>query len=339
MLLEIERRTQFLNAFYEQRESNVPIGARLFCIEHNLNSQPICQNPNCPNHSPVEWRHATQSFAPHCSCSCAQSDPQVKNQIEKTNVAKYGSKNVFQSEVIKNRILNTMRNKYNVDNPSQSSEIQKKKIETFIKHYNTTHPLKCKSIKDKVRATNEERYGGPAPMCDKSVQRKMEKTCEFRYGGIGFASEELAKKSIETTVKIYGKTPIELGHEAVKIISKSKSEIELDNYVSTICNCEIEFNCRTILKNDRELDIYIPSKNLAIEFNGDYWHMNPRLYDESYYNSQSQCTAKEKWEYDKLKREECQSLGIKLIVVWEYDWIHSRTDVENMLRTEFTKSR
>lgn len=97
-------------------------------------------------------------------------------------------------------------------------------------------------------------------------------------------------------------------------------------------------NVRTVLSEGKELDIYIPSKNLAIEFNGDYWHMNPRLYDESYYNPQSQCTAKEKWEYDKLKQEECQTLGIKLMVVWEYDWIHSQDDVKSMLIHEFTSS-
>jgi G:T-mismatch repair DNA endonuclease (very short patch repair protein) len=120
--------------------------------------------------------------------------------------------------------------------------------------------------------------------------------------------------------------------------ANSKPEQDLDEFVKSICDCEIIFNCRTILKNDRELDIYIPSRKLAIEFNGDYWHMNPRLYDEIYYNSQSQCTAKEKWEYDKLKQEECQDLGIKLIVVWEYDWIHSQDNVKSMLIHEFTSS-
>lgn len=334
LLLEIEHRTQFLNAFYEQRGGNVPIGARLYCIEHNLNSQPRCQNPNCPNHNPVEWRHATQSFASYCSCSCAQSDPKVKRQIEETNVDRYGTKNVFQAEEIKNRIRNTLQKRYNVDNPSQSPEFQKKKVETFIRHFNATHPLKCKEIKDRIRATNEARYGGPAPMCDKTVQRKMATTCDARYGGIGFASEELAKKSIETTVKIYGKTPIELGHEAAKKITKSKPEIELGNYVATLCNCEIEFNCRTILKDDRELDIYIPSKKLAIEFNGDYWHMNPKHYAESYYNTQAHCTAKQKCEYDRQKQEECQQLGIKLIVVWEHDWMQNQDQVKNMIQKE-----
>ena len=62
--------------------------------------------------------------------------------------------------------------------------------------------------------------------------------------------------------------------------------------------------------------------------------MNPLLYAENYYNSQSHYTAKERWEYDRLKQEECQSLGIKLIVVWEYDWTHNKNNVKSMLQNE-----
>ena len=339
LLKEIEYRTQFLNEFYIQRRSNVPINARLYCLEHDLREHPKCPNPNCPNHNPtVEWRHTLNAFAPHCSFTCGQIDLEVREKYQATCEQKYGVKNTFQSKEVKARIKEVLIERYNVENPSQSPEIQQKKVETFIRNYNTTHPLKCDRIKAKSRATNEKRFGGPAPMCSSKVKRKMAKTCNERYGGIGFASEELLQKSIETTIKRHGKSPIELMHEAAKYIVKSKPEQELDDFVKSICNCEIEFNCRTMLKDDRELDIYIPSKKLAIEFNGDYWHMNPRLYDEIYYNSQSQCTAKEKWEYDRLKQEECRSLGIKLIVVWEHDWIHSRKEVEDLLKREFTTS-
>ena len=339
LLLEIEIRTSFLDDNHKQRNFKVPLAARLYCLRNNLKEQPRCQNPNCPGHNLVWWRPALDSFAPHCSIKCGQLDPNVRKKYEETCEHRYGVKNTFQSTEVKTKIKSVLLERYNVENPSLSDEFKLKKRKTFEKKYGTSHPLKCKRIKDKIRKTNEERYGGPAPMCDEKVKRKMAKTCEKKYGGIGFASEELAKKSIETTVQIYGKTPIEMGHEAAKSIIKSKSETELDDFIKSICDCEVEFNCRCVLSDDKELDIYIPSKRLAIEFNGDYWHMNPRLYDESYYNSQEHCTAKEKWEYDKRKQEECQSLGIQLIVVWEYDWTHSREDVENMLRTEFTKSR
>lgn len=124
---------------------------------------------------------------------------------------------------------------------------------------------------------------------------------------------------------------MEIGQEAAKYISKSKSEIEIDDFVQSICKCKVELNCRSILKDGKELDIYIPEKRLAIEFNGDYWHMNPRKYSETDYNSQLELFAKQKWEYDKAKYDECEHNGIQLIVIWEYDWIHSREEIKNQL--------
>ena len=54
-----------------------------------------------------------------------------------------------------------------------------------------------------------------------------------------------------------------------------------------------------------ELDIYIPAKNIAIEFNGLYWH--------------SEAAGKTKW-YHHSKYEACKGKGIQLIQIWEDDW-------------------
>ena len=40
-----------------------------------------------------------------------------------------------------------------------------------------------------------------------------------------------------------------------------------------------------------------------IEFYGDYWHCNPKFYNESFYNVSKQKTAKELWEIDARKKE------------------------------------
>lgn len=53
-----------------------------------------------------------------------------------------------------------------------------------------------------------------------------------------------------------------------------------------------------------ELDIYIPSKKLAIEFNGNYWHSD--LYKDKYYHQQ--------------KTIACAKKGIRLIHIFEYEW-------------------
>ena len=44
-------------------------------------------------------------------------------------------------------------------------------------------------------------------------------------------------------------------------------------------------------------------KNKIIEFQGDYWHCNPKLYKGNFYNKVKQKTASEIWKYDKEKAE------------------------------------
>lgn len=60
----------------------------------------------------------------------------------------------------------------------------------------------------------------------------------------------------------------------------------------------------------KELDIYIPSKKIAIEFNGCYWH--------------SDATKQKNYHIDKFL--ECKDKGIQLIQIWE-DWMINKPDI------------
>ena len=42
---------------------------------------------------------------------------------------------------------------------------------------------------------------------------------------------------------------------------------------------------------------------LCIEFQGDYWHMNPKKYSENSHDKKRDLTAKEIWKSDKIKKE------------------------------------
>src|SRR5699024_7872489 len=52
---------------------------------------------------------------------------------------------------------------------------------------------------------------------------------------------------------------------------KSKKEEELFEFLKELDVGRIQQSNRTLL-NGLELDIYLPDKNIAIEFNGLYWH-------------------------------------------------------------------
>ena len=61
-------------------------------------------------------------------------------------------------------------------------------------------------------------------------------------------------------------------------------------------------------------------KNIIIEFNGDYWHCNPKLYDGDFLNKVKQKTAQEIWDYDLEKTKTAESYGYSVLTIWEYDY-------------------
>lgn len=66
----------------------------------------------------------------------------------------------------------------------------------------------------------------------------------------------------------------------------------------------------------------IKHKNCIIEFNGDYWHANPKIYDDLAKIRDK--TAKEIRERDVLKLKTVEDLGFKTYVVWESDFINNK---------------
>ena len=65
-----------------------------------------------------------------------------------------------------------------------------------------------------------------------------------------------------------------------------------------------------------ELDIFVPSLNLAIEFNGGYWH-SEKFKDKNYHlNKYNLCTDK----------------NIRLISIWEWEYLKNKDKIENFIK-------
>lgn len=66
-----------------------------------------------------------------------------------------------------------------------------------------------------------------------------------------------------------------------------------------------------------------------IEVQGDYWHGNPKLYDEISLNETQKAMIKR----DVNKRYELEQLGYIVIYIWEYDLIHNYEYCKSTLKT------
>lgn len=95
---------------------------------------------------------------------------------------------------------------------------------------------------------------------------------------------------------------------------ESKKENELFNYLKQYFT-DIEQGNRTIL-NGKEIDIYIPSKQIAIEYNGLRWH--------------SENFGRDKW-YHLNKTLVCREQGIKLMQIFEDEYINHKDIVINKI--------
>ena len=92
----------------------------------------------------------------------------------------------------------------------------------------------------------------------------------------------------------------------------SKAENDLREFIKSL-NIDIVTNYRNICS--KEIDIYIPSKKIGIEYNGLYWHSE--LHREKDYHLQ--------------KTIECENKGVQLIHIFEDEWLEKRLIVQSRI--------
>lgn len=104
--------------------------------------------------------------------------------------------------------------------------------------------------------------------------------------------------------------------------SASQAEEEVAVFLESL-GLVVERKVITLLDNRKELDIYIPEYNAAVEYNGLHWH------SEKYRSK----------EYHFEKYQECKDKGIELIQIWEDDWLDRKDIVQFRLASYFGKTK
>lgn len=104
-------------------------------------------------------------------------------------------------------------------------------------------------------------------------------------------------------------------------VGGSKPETDLVDFVASL-GINVIRNDRRLIK-PQELDIYIPSHNLAIEFNGLIWHSEHGGKNRNYH-------------LDKMNK--CNELGINLIQIFENEWRDRKPQVKSFLKSKLGKN-
>jgi hypothetical protein len=252
-------------------------------------------------------------FRSYCSRKCSNNSTNVKQKKEASCLKTYG-----------------------VKNPSISPLIKEKKKETCLKHYGEDCNLKLDKCKQQIKETNRKKYGTDYPIQSKEIrsnilQENYERFfTDVRYKNVTplFSKEEYL--GVELTYKFECKLCKSLFHNHLQdghiprcpicfpnYISKCQKDI-IDYIKTTLNVIDIKENDRTILSG-KEIDIYIPSHKLGIEFDGLYYH--------------SELTGGISKKYHLDKTLQCQTKGIRLIHIFEDEWRFKEQIVKSRLQS------
>ena len=239
-----------------------------------------------------------------------------------TNLERYGVEHHMKLDVQKEKVFSTNIKKYDSKVPLQNPDIRKKSSETIktqTTEFKLSKRLKTqKTILSKYGVPSVSRIGIPTDILD--ILDSKEKLSHIISGK---TRQEVLKilNIANHTLYLYAKKYDIQDHFLTD--TKSRPEKEIDEFVKSLGFTTI-IGDRKIL-NGKEIDIFIPEKNVAIEHCGLYFHTESEQRDKNYH-------------YEKFKN--CKEKGIQLITIfgdeWEYKTEVVKRKITNILgMTEF----
>lgn len=191
-------------------------------------------------------------------------------------------------------------------------EVQLKAQNTLKEKYGSKGPLGNPTIRTKIYKT----IGGSSPFCNPETREKAKSTLIRRYG----VDNPFKSDAIQNNIK---NTMIECGFV-------SQGEQDLFNFVKELCPDAKQGDYSTL--RNRELDVYIPSKKIAIEYNGEYWHSDNRIaYDRNISRAEAS-------NYHYTKYLDCKQRGIRLVHIWESEWLNKQDIWKRKLKSILNKN-
>ena len=229
---------------------------------------------------PTRFISLTNGYRTYCSQSCVHSDKDVQEKYNNTMINRYGFAHFFENIDTQQKVKSTriQNNSYistfnRPDVVNKISETRKTKLDNFEKEHNCTQYKKI-----------TEKYGSTVWYKLRLPKLKLGRDCFI---------ENKYLPTIDEYMKIYNE----------QLIHVSKAEKQIAEYIKSFYHGQVIENSRSIIK-PLELDIYIPELQLAIEYNGNWFH------------SSNSGTPKQ---YHLNKSKRCRDINVRLIHIYEFE--------------------
>jgi hypothetical protein len=266
----------------------------------------------------------------------------VREKAASTNLQRYGGASPLQNSAVMQKSVITSQDRYGVSHPMKSNIFQDKQRQTNLERLGVEYPTQSDEVRLKSKETNLERYGFENPMQNLDVIRRAQTTCFERYGTktsnqqhyseftreILFDSllfsEFAQNKSLNTIGQLLQIDPSTVGDYCRKYgvpISGSTYEDEIYDFLTKL-GLEVKIRSRSVI-SPQEVDFYIEEINLAIEFNGLYYHSFDFMRTQPRNSSK---TNRILMNYHHDKYLACRDRGIRLLMINEDEWVE-RSDL------------
>lgn len=286
--------------------------------------------------------------------SSPMSNSEVRAKVVATNHQRYGGPSPTSSPEIMAKVHKTWDESYDSGHPMREDSIRAKLENTCLERYGEPNTMKM------ARDAYLEQNSGLNPFQKHEVKEKIKDHFQGLYGeGVSHVSQtpQFSHKVKQTTVERYGVPSVSQRHIGADnmniILNKEKLEELVKQYsvqhTASILGVEAtmiyryieRYNLRFIgtsieraissilddlhvdytqrkrkLIKPLELDFVIPEHKLAIEVGGLYWHSD--LYLSSSYHAR--------------KLEMCESVGYRLLTIFEDEITHKHAIVAERIR-------
>lgn len=329
---KICNRTDFLDKY-----DNLKFSERLWYVLNNISEPVLCGYSECNNK--VDFFSVNEGYRyDFCCHSHAQLSEKVQEKIRQTRMKRYGVTHHFKKEKFVNKFRKTVKEKYGVENPSQADEVKEKKRQTCRQNFGVDYSLQSKKVREKGKETLQEKYGVENAMKNNEIKEKSRRT---RLNDEFEKKINKDNKLTEEVLLLFDKEDfqgVNRNHQLYCTLCEQKFKGTLDNprcyncypssntskgekevyyFLNGLLNCKVKENDWNVLE-DMELDVFVPSKNFAVEFNGLYYH------SEEYSNKDKK--------YHLKKMEKCQEENIHLVQIFEDEWKFEKNVVKSKLK-------
>jgi hypothetical protein len=225
----------------------------------------------------------------------------IKDKVKQTCIEKYGVEYSSQDPTIKEKIKNSLIQKYKDD----GEELLKNYTKTCLERYGVENAAQSDIIKERVKIINKEKYNrnyfAQLSISEDSYEILKDKNLLSEYVNLNGTIGSIEKLKIgQNTLYRYLRF-----HDIPYDTKNSKYEYELREILDDQSIPYISSDRKILYP--KEIDIYIPHKNLAIEINGLYWH------------SEIHGAKDRNYHYEKWKK--CNDQNITLLTITDDEWL------------------